>query len=95
MTKDEMQEAVSITARKRGDAYKALFKFAGKDELGPQAAVVLSDLARVCYANKTTAHANPHQMWVAEGRRQVWLHIQTQLKLTDEQVQMFASKVIE
>lgn len=47
---------------------------------------MLRDLARICYANKTTASGNPTAMAAAEGRRQVLLHIQRMLSLTDAEV---------
>lgn len=47
---------------------------------------MLRDLARICYVDKTTASKDPMAMGVAEGRRQVWLHIKTQLSLTDDQI---------
>jgi len=55
-------------------------------ELSPPGEEVLRDLARICYAGKTTAAKDPIAMAVAEGRRQVWLHIRTQLALTDDQI---------
>lgn len=54
--------------------------------MSPAGEAVLRDLARICYVNRTTASQSPHAMAVAEGRRQVWLHIQKQLSLTDAQV---------
>ncbi len=67
------------------EAYKGLFQPHG--ETGPVALVVLADLARICYAQKSTANANPTAMAVAEGRRQVWLYIQTQLGMSLDQLQ--------
>lgn len=58
------------------------------------AQVVLADLARICFVHKTTAQANPTAMAVAEGRRQVWLHIQTQLEMSLDQLQQL-HEVIE
>ena len=54
--------------------------------LTPSGEVVLRDLARICYAHKTTANGNQTAMAVAEGRRQVLLHIQRQLSLTDDEL---------
>ena len=80
-----------MNLRDRVGAYRAIFwspaTVEGQDSaLTPAAERVLADLARICYVNKTTASANPTQMAIAEGRRQVWLHIQAQLALTDAQV---------
>ena len=51
---------------------------------------VLDDLARFCYVNRSTSASNAIAMAVAEGRRQVWLHIQHKLNLTDAQVDRIA-----
>lgn len=81
--------------RDRIHAYRACFRvvtarpwwqFWKKDELSPVGAIVLRDLARICYANKTTASKDPVAMGVAEGRRQVLMHIQQMLRLTDAEV---------
>ena len=74
-------------------AYRACFranKPAGKDKLTPNASIVLDDLARFCYVNRSTSASNAIAMAVAEGRRQVWLHIQHKLNLTDAQVDRIA-----
>lgn len=42
---------------------------------------VLEDLSKFCFANETTAN-DPYK----EGRRQVWLRLQEQLRLTPEQL---------
>lgn len=47
---------------------------------------VLADLARFCRAHESTFHADPRVHAVAEGRREVWLRIQRNLELTDEQL---------
>jgi len=73
-------------ASDRVGAYRAMFLAPEGKELSPTARLVLEDLKRICYVTKTTATNNPTAMAVAEGRRQVWLHIQTQLKLTDRQI---------
>lgn len=48
--------------------------------------VVLTDLARFCRAHVTTAHKDPIVAARLEGRREVWLHVQERLNLTDEQL---------
>lgn len=97
---DRVRESVaearaSMRYTRRADAYRALFMFANRDGLGPQAEIVLADLAKFCHANRTTVNANETNMAILEGRRQVWLHIQQLLKLTGDQVQMFAHKETE
>lgn len=47
---------------------------------------VLLDLAKFCRANESCFHADPRAHAVAEGRREVWLRIQKNLNLTDEQL---------
>ena len=54
--------------------------------LGPEGEIVLQDLAKFCRANDTCFHMDPRAHAVAEGRREVWLRIQKQIKLTDEQL---------
>lgn len=53
---------------------------------GPVADIVLEDLARFCRAHATTFSVDARAHAVAEGRREVWLRIQNQLRLTDEQL---------
>ena len=86
-----------MSLRDRIGAYRAIFwnvtPVEENGELHPAADIVLRDLARVCYATKTTASANPLAMAAPEGRRQVWLHIKTQLRLTDSQVDRILTEV--
>lgn len=51
---------------------------------GPVAQEVLRDLARFCRANASTFHEDARLHAVAEGRREVWLRIQSHLKLSPE-----------
>lgn len=66
--------------RSRGLAYKRTF--AG--EIDQQ--IVMKDLARFCYAHKTTFHPNEKVQLHREGRREVWLRIQSHLNLTEEEL---------
>lgn len=45
---------------------------------------VLSDLAKFCRAGESTFHPDPRVHAVLEGRREVWLRIQSHLKLDSE-----------
>lgn len=81
-TRREAAERIGQTTA----AYRALFRLPKKAELSPSGALVIADLARICFASKTTAQPNVNAMLIAEGRRQVWLHIQKQLRLTDAQI---------
>lgn len=48
---------------------------------------VLADLIRFCRANTPTANINNvNATYLAEGRREVWLRIQSHLNLTDEDI---------
>ena len=47
---------------------------------------VLMDLARFCYAAKSTFHEDPYEHSRREGRKEVWLRIQEQLRLSPEQM---------
>ena len=50
----------------------------------PTGEVVLRDLARFCRANTSTFHEDARLHAVAEGRREVWLRIQSHLQLSPE-----------
>lgn len=47
---------------------------------------VLADLARFCRAHESTFNAEARAHAVAEGRREVWLRIERNLQLNDEQI---------
>ncbi len=48
--------------------------------------VVLGDLARFCHAQQSTFHPDNKAEGVLQGRREVWLYIQRQLKLTEDEL---------
>ena len=54
--------------------------------LNPIGEQVLTDLAIFCRANESCFHADARAHAVAEGRREVWLRIQKELHLTDDQL---------
>ena len=66
--------------RSRELAYKRTFE----GEIDQR--IVLKDLARFCYAHKTTFHPDAKVQQHREGRREVWLRIQSQLNLTEEEL---------
>ena len=66
--------------RIRSSAYQQTFGGHG----APQ--TVLKDLARFCKANEPTFHLDPRAHALAEGRREVWLRIQSHLNLSAEEI---------
>lgn len=79
MTLAEWLDKIRIALSERQHAYRMTFK-------GPLADVVLKDLARFCRAHESTFQADPRAHALAEGRREVWLRIQNNVKLTPEQL---------
>lgn len=65
-------------------AYKKTFE-------GPLGEDVLKDLARFCRANVSTFDADPRLHAVAEGRREVWLRIQNNLRLSPADIWRLSS----
>ena len=64
---------------RRKQSYKQVFGgFHGKR--------VLADLARFCRATEATFDPDPRLSAYLDGRREVWLRIQQQLNLTDEEI---------
>ena len=55
-------------------------------EDSPVAENVLNDLKIFCRADESTFHADPRIHAVLEGRREVWLHIERQLKLKPDEL---------
>ena len=47
---------------------------------------VLNDLKIFCRATESTFHADPRIHAMLEGRREVWLHIERQLKLKPDEL---------
>ena len=87
----ELSDRVRLWLRRKRD-YDAAFKTHG-GELTLAGAAVLRDIGQFCRPYQTTAKVSPvqreidvHAMLIAEGRRQVYLHIQRRLKLTDDQI---------
>ena len=60
-------------------AYRQVFRT-------PNGERVLTDLAKFCRANDTTMHADARAHAMLEGRREVWLHIQQHLQLTEDEL---------
>ena len=79
-----MRESIRATwdflIRRKQD-YRTVF-----DRDNPCTKKVLDDLARFCRAHKTTHTEDTHASAVMEGRREVWLRIQHNLQMTDDQL---------
>ena len=65
----------------RRQSYRRVFTQENRD-----AQAVLADLAKFCRAHESTGHPDPHVSARLDGRREVFLRIQTHLHLTDEQM---------
>lgn len=65
--------------RSRQTAYRTTFS-------NPPGEEVLVDLARFCRAHQSTAHTDPVMAARLDGRREVWLRIQSHLRLSDEEL---------
>lgn len=66
--------------RRRRAAYAKTFD-------NPEGRKVLADLRRFCRASVPTADVkNVHTTFLLEGRREVWLRIQSLLQLTDDEI---------
>lgn len=67
--------------RRRSIAYNQVF-----NRQSPFTEEVLKDLAKFCRAHDSTFHGDPRMSAVLEGRREVWLRIQENLKLTIDEL---------
>lgn len=77
MAKAMTAQEAHLHLREREGAYK--------QTLGsPIGQIVLKDLAEFCRANASCFDPDPRIHAVAEGRREVWLRIQSHLNLTAE-----------
>lgn len=71
---------ISRMVPRKARAYKNTFN-------GVEGRRVLADLRNFCHATKPTANVdNVNATFVAEGRREVWLRIQTLLKLDEDEI---------
>jgi hypothetical protein len=52
----------------------------------PPGQAVLRDLARFCRAHKSTFHEDPRAHAMLEGRREVWLRIESHLHLSQDEL---------
>lgn len=82
--------------RRRSEAYKALFR-SDNPVLQNHAEVVLRDLAKFCNHRKPSIRVSNgaidvHATMVAEGRREVYLRIQAQLGVSDDDLREIAGE---
>jgi hypothetical protein len=77
---DNIKKVINIRNQRR-QAYKTTFS----NEAGKK---VLADLSRFCGATECSyvPDSDPHLTVFREGRREVWLYIQKQLRLTEDQI---------
>lgn len=80
MIKDTVQAIKNLFAS-RSFAYQRVFD---KDNKYTQA--VLMDLAKFCRAHETTYNKDERAHAAMEGRREVWLRIESHLKLTPDEL---------
>lgn len=78
---NELAEKARNFIFRREFVYKHTFK---EDDLLAQE--VLKDLASFCRANESTFNPDPRVHAVLEGRREVFLRIESHLKLTSEEL---------
>jgi len=76
----------------RRSAYRAVLKPNASEQLSGEAMaamarLVLADLAKVCRAKLPTHYrGDPNETAYREGKRAVWLHINSYLRMTDDQI---------
>jgi hypothetical protein len=82
-----LEQLRNLLLRRRGQ-YQATFG----DDTGK---FVLGDLFHICHAGSTTYRGDPNDALVAEGKRQVWIHIQNMLHATDDEMYKLARQRME
>lgn len=80
MQKDALQKAKDAVINLQRD-YQTVF-----EAESPVVEKVLNDLKIFCRADESTFHADARLHAVLEGRREVWLHIERQLKLKPDEL---------
>lgn len=80
MAERKPQTAKQLLASRQG-AYREVL-----DPAKPKTFAVLKDLAEFCRARKSTFHPDARVHAPMEGRREVWLRIEDQLNLTEDQL---------
>jgi len=89
-----MIEQVKDFLRTRRQAYRRVFH--GDDgNVSISGGKVLDDLARFCHAHDSAFHKDERATLIMLGRQEVWLRIQHQLQMTDQQLWDFYAKGVE
>jgi len=78
----------------RKQSYRRVFLGDGGDPSIPGGAV-LEDLARFCHAHESAFHKDERATLIMLGRQEVWLRIQHQLNMTDDQLWNFYARGVE
>ncbi|MFZ5704920.1 MAG: hypothetical protein ACOY5R_06595 [Pseudomonadota bacterium] len=83
-----MREQLRRVFKRKADmfaSYAAVFRRTGPT--AGAAGIVLDDIAAFCRADRTTFSAEARdEILIMEGRRQVWLHLQSRLQLNGQQL---------
>lgn len=91
MLKKELLEKIRNFLFTRQQAYQQTFNLESV-----HARRVLEDLAKFCRANETTFHADERIHAALEGRREVWLRIQHNIRLDSEELwKLYGRKDLE
>lgn len=89
--KHSVEETLETKTKKqledRIKSYKGLFS---KDN--EFAKVVLDDLSKFCYANRSTYHTDPRMSDILIGRREVFLRLQKHAEIDEERLLSIAKK---
>lgn len=95
MTWNSITERIKARMFRRRDAYRAVF--APHGDLGPMAEVVMQDLSHYCHVRRSsfkfstvTRQSDALAMAFAEGQRDVFNRIISQLELTNDQIDRIA-----
>lgn len=87
MTKNTGGFLVTLTGlRETTKAYREVFSTAAGRR-------VLRDLARMCHAAGTTYHEDPREAARREGKRQVWLRIQSLINMDDTELLTLSKEI--
>ena len=75
--------------RSRKQSYRQVFYGENNGVPSIPGGVVLDDLAKFCRAHESPFHKDERATLIMLGRQEVWLRIQHQLNMTDDQLWAF------